>query len=48
MPVLSDNGNGSAGSNGTPVPDNTHSAGNGPLILDMDNIPEPDDNDDVW
>lgn len=22
--------------------------GNGPLILDMDNIPEPDDNDDVW
>ena len=22
--------------------------GNGPLILDMDNIPDPDDNDDVW
>ena len=24
------------------------SGGNGPLILDMDNIPEPDDADDVW
>lgn len=35
-----DNGTGSAPSNG----------GNGPLILDMDNIPDPDDigSDDVW
>ena len=24
------------------------SGGNGPLILDMDNIPEPDDAGDVW
>lgn len=30
--------------------DNTGATGNGPLILDMDNIPEPDDidSDDVW
>lgn len=27
---------------------NTPSTGNGPLILDMDNIPEPGDVDDVW
>lgn len=43
-----DNGNGASGSGSTPGVDNTPAGGNGPLILDMDNIPEPDDNNDVW
>ena len=41
-PEKTPDGNGSS--------DNTGATGNGPLILDMDNIPEPDDidSDDVW
>lgn len=39
--VPADNGN----ANNDPAPS---AGGNGPLILDMDNIPEPDDAGDVW
>ena len=40
----SDDKNDSKDDNKAPSP----SGGNGPLILDMDNIPEPDDAGDVW
>ena len=43
-----DSGSGSTGNDDTTGTGNTSAGGNGPLILDMDNIPEPDDNDDVW
>jgi uncharacterized protein YegL len=44
VPVSVDNGTtGDSGNNVNPQP-----KGNGPLILDMDNIPEPDDASDVW
>lgn len=48
VPTPVDIGSGASGNNGTPTTDINSSGGNGPLILDMDNIPEPDDNDDVW
>lgn len=44
----SDNNSKDVTDSNVPVTSNTSAGGNGPLILDMDNIPEPDDNDDVW
>lgn len=47
-PISVNDENGVVANNNSPVTNNTSSGGNGPLILDMDNIPEPDDTDDVW